>query len=153
VKKCPKCAEDIQEAATVCKHCKTDLSAEDNTRRGAKVLGVFFLLMIGGCWWIMQPDNSPEALAEREMDNARVATAVLCERDVTNRLMSPGTADYPFGHVSTVTKTQEGHYQLESYVDSQNRMGALVRTRFVCVVSGAGRDVSGYRIQRVTLMD
>jgi hypothetical protein len=123
-------------------------SAANNPKVG---LVIFLLVCFGGCWWMFQPDNSPEAQAERAMTDGRVATAVLCENAVTNQLRSPATADYPFGHVSTVTKTADGYFRLESHVDSQNGFGATTRTRFVCLVSGSGSDISGYKVHQLNV--
>ena len=69
-----------------------------------------------GCFGVMVPaailfaaipallrDDSPEAQAERELSSARAIVTTICELEVEQRLRSPGTADFPFGHVSTVT--------------------------------------------------
>lgn len=119
-------------------------------QRGALGCGVVFLLMFGACWYVLTPDNSPEAQAERARSSARAITTTLCEDAMTRLLRSPGSADYPFGHVANVQSIGENRYRLASYVDAQNVFGALVRTEFECVVEGAGDDLSDYRVITVT---
>ena len=65
---------------------------------------------------------------------------------MTSRLRAPGSADYPFGHVTSVETLGNNRYRLASYVDAENAFGGDVRTTFVCVVEGSGDDDSGYTI-------
>jgi hypothetical protein len=54
---------------------------------------------------------------------------------VKRRLVSPKSADFPFGGVKYhVTDLGDGRYLVKSYVDSQNVYGANLRTHFEGVV-------------------
>jgi SAM-dependent methyltransferase len=89
--------------------------------------------LFGSCWYILTPDDSPEAKAERALSNTRVTTTTICELEMEGRLTSPGTADFPFGHVASVTAlVNEDHYRLRSYVDSQNALGGTNETGVYC---------------------
>ena len=53
MKKCPFCAEEIQEAAIVCKHCGRDLVATPPKQKAGgagKAVGVALLVMLGIGW-------------------------------------------------------------------------------------------------------
>jgi len=160
VKKCPFCAEDIQDAAKVCKHCGRDLPANDEAtqaaapNRGAAIgCAVILVALLGGCWWLTSVGDSPEAERRRADSTARAIVTVHCEAEMTRRLRSPGTADYPFGHVANVESLGGSRYRLRSHVDAQNAFGGTMRTSFVCVVEGSGDDVDGYRVTEFTISE
>ena len=69
---------------------------------------------------------------------------------MSSRLRAPGSADYPFGHVTNVQVLGDDRYRLSSYVDAQNVFGGEVRTTFVCVVEGSGEDFGGYAVTSFT---
>jgi len=52
MKACPFCAEEIQDAAIVCKHCRTSLLKPGP--RWGRILLVVLGLMVGGLWLVDQ---------------------------------------------------------------------------------------------------
>jgi len=109
--------------------------------------------MFGGCWWILTPDNSPEAQRKRAEDGAIVTVTVLCEQAVKQRLRAPATADFPFGNATNTEALGGNRYRLRSYVDAQNGFGAKLRNNFVCIAEGSGDNPAGYKIVELSGLD
>lgn len=65
--------------------------------------------------------------------------AVVIEKFVKDNLKSPSTADFP-SLVGLVKQVDTKTYEVNSYVDSQNSFGAMLRTNFYCKVKYAGND-------------
>ena len=124
-------------------------------------LGCFavLVLMLGSCFLIFKPDNSPEAqrqkAEEQSLLNTQVSTTLVCEEAVKRRLKAPATADFPFGHSNQVRGVvgYTNRYRLSSYVDAQNSFGANLRTNFVCVVEGKGESLLNYKLIELTGLD
>ncbi len=53
---------------------------------------------------------------------------------VENALVSPGSAQFPVFDRSMLIKTNDTTYKVRSYVDSQNRMGGLMRGYYSCKI-------------------
>jgi len=58
---------------------------------------------------------------------------------VERRLVSPGSAKFPWFDYNVVV-IGEREYQVNGYVDSQNKYGALLRSNYVCQVRDNGDE-------------
>jgi len=69
-----------------------------------------------------------------------VGAYVVCQQFVEDRLKAPVTAEFG-GPYSQVTKSLGGgRFVVDTYVDSQNSFGAMIRTEFSCTVQNTGGD-------------
>lgn len=66
------------------------------------------------------------------------------EKYVKQNLKSPTTAKFPGLHEknSHIKELGNNKYEINSWVDSQNSFGAMVRTKFSCVIKINGNTVS-----------
>lgn len=68
---------------------------------------------------------------------AGITAYVGCQNMIEAQLKSPGTADFPAQ--SQALKSSEGNnFIYQSYVDSQNSFGGVVRTNYTCEASETG---------------
>lgn len=66
-----------------------------------------------------------------------ITAYVGCQNMIEAQLKSPGTADFPAQ--SQALKSSEGNnFIYQSYVDSQNSFGGVVRTSYTCEASEVG---------------
>lgn len=81
-----------------------------------------------------------------------VAAMQYCEHAVKQRLRSPGSGDFQYGHSTKVISLGNDKYRLRSFVDSQNAFGAQVRTHFVCEVQG-GDSLDDFRVVKLEILE
>lgn len=112
------------------------------------LVAAFFLFVIAA---ILPTDPEREArkqqearerqAAEAEDKPDRIAAWVMAQEFVNQKLKSPGTADYGWQNPEeSVTETGENDFRISAWVDSQNSLGATIRTHFVCEIHYAGDD-------------
>ncbi|WP_060880175.1 hypothetical protein [Streptomyces scabiei] len=74
------------------------------------------------------------------------AAAVMCEDFVKQRLKSPGSAEFPdtldadYAKTKVLSDTKPWKYKVTGVVDSENSLGAKVRSDYVCTVSTKDDD-------------
>ncbi|MGW9597382.1 hypothetical protein ACWHLZ_44780 [Streptomyces chartreusis] len=74
------------------------------------------------------------------------SAAVMCEDFVTQRLKSPGTAEFPgvwdadYAVTKVLSDTKPWKYEVTGVVDSENSFGGIVRSEYVCTVSTKDDD-------------
>ncbi|MBA2704795.1 MAG: hypothetical protein H0U60_13200 [Blastocatellia bacterium] len=79
--------------------------------------------------------------AKREEEYKRLAP-IMSQEFVTRRLKAPATAQFPnsCGDEVLTTRLAYGKFMIASHVDSQNSFGALIRTKYICIVRKSGGD-------------
>jgi hypothetical protein len=82
----------------------------------------------------------------------------VCERVVPEALVSPSTAQFESGtrgsrQFDIVPETRT--VRITHFVDSQNRMGGMMRTRFICEVQHNGQQsmLSGWELRGLVFLD
>ena len=139
--KCKECGKDVSKQADSCPECGYSFKKEKESRD--KGIGCLVMIALGvGLWfWVTSTDPGPsETKHWTERDEWSMAY-VVTERHVKDRLVAPSTAKFPGVMEKRAHTSRNGQtYTIISYVDSQNRMGAMVRTPFVAEIRQAEKD-------------
>jgi hypothetical protein len=110
------------------------------SKRLVLVLGIIALILVGiGVFW--KPFGAaPIVPIDRGPDN--FGAFYMCQQFVTDQLKAPASATFPPSYDDGVTITNQGggKYRVQAFVDSQNGLGAMIRTHYVCAVEYTGND-------------
>jgi hypothetical protein len=100
-----------------------------------------------------KPTNTPRPTATAKLTNTPRPTRtpkpdvgddldaiIMCEQFITDRLISPTTAEFPSFRDQRVEQQDDVTWIVWSYVDAQNRFGAMIRTRYWCEVKYLGNE-------------
>ena len=114
------------------------------------VVGGWLVFTVAALGWRATHQPTPEQIekskveaAERAAFNARLArklaldgagdaAGLACQDAVRGLLKAPATAQFPLVRKGDAAVIGEGKYLYDSYVDSQNSFGAMLRTQFTC---------------------
>jgi hypothetical protein len=132
-KKCSACQSDISKNASICPHCRSKVKGGCNFVGVLVFFGtiLFIVFALSGC------TSSSSTPTSTSHDNASMAY-VQAENFVKLSLKSPSTAKFPFFGEGKETTTDT--YIVDSYVDSQNGFGAMIRSNFSITLQFIGGD-------------
>ena len=108
------------------------------------VLTTGFLFLVLACFGGVphsSQEPSPKAIpqeADSQTSDNETAAKIMSEDFVTSCLKSPSTADFPW-KAESVIRDGTG-WRVNSYVDSQNSFGAMIRSHYTCVLENIGGD-------------
>ena len=133
--KCRECGNDISSKATTCPHCGNPTESETKGLGCFIVVLVLAILMIAGSIASKVVDKQSKAgdntaaWSERHADSEAI---VNMREFVRQNLKCPSTAEFPsaLSGVDSCKYLGDQTYQISSYVDSQNKFGAMVRTYY-----------------------
>lgn len=161
--KCPKCDRLVWVNGSICKNCgellsSSELMRQDEARTKKRKLGnaisraasfaLLALLVLGrlhdiGVFDFPKTNLAPATEADRERTEMAVTSAAytFAKRIVQERLEVPSTAKFPEMSQTQIRKVDSATFIINSYVDSQNVFGAMVRTHYKAKVMCSGYNV------------
>lgn len=89
------------------------------------------------------PTNAPSQSAQPAHEDKadKTEAIIMAEKFVKDRLVSPSSAKFPWrSSETTAVKVDEDTWVISSYVDSQNKFGAMLRTYYIAKVKYLGND-------------
>ena len=78
--------------------------------------------------------NNQSTTASTTLEDDKFSAICYSEIFVKRQLVSPSSADFPHSRESVVNVINRNTFEVVSYVDSQNRLGVMIRTNYICAV-------------------
>lgn len=128
-------------------HNKGELP-KNNTGCSGWVIVLIIIITIGYCTRDKKEETANSKNSNttelQERENGFLAYTY-AEKFVKEKLKAPSTAKFPddFERYKHVKYIGDNKYQIISWVDSQNSFGAMLRTKFSCIIKIEGDNVSG----------
>lgn len=156
IKVCPECKTKIAAFHEFCPYCghtfkHTWVQAEqgDSTNRTLLVgcIAIFIAIAVGIYGLFLRPDPKPEEYngPKLEIEQPEAPRAGVpyqfAKHFVRERLVAPKTAEFaPISQAHCVLQSDKKTWRITSFVDSQNRLGAMVRSKFTVTIRDEGDE-------------
>ena len=101
------------------------------------LVAVLAMVVVIVIWTSLFPGEPPSP--EQQAEALGNTAFIQCQNYVRDALVSPATADFPFLDRQTQLLGNNS-YRVISYVDSQNALGATLRTNWICDIQFNGGD-------------
>ena len=134
---CKECGKPISSNAKSCPHC----GIKNKPLIGCGTLSVIgFLVFFIFTLMNSKSTNTDNSTNWKTEDNTTMAY-IMMQDFVEKTLKSPSTAKFPSSYDGPkIFKLKKHQYQIESWVDAQNSFGAMIRTKFTCIVMQVDKD-------------
>lgn len=108
-----------------------------------RVLHFFSILSIATFLFIAFGSDDDNGSNSSSSNTDKFLAYSYAEEFVKKRLKSPSTAEFPrtFEKDKHITELSNQTYQINSWVDSQNGFGAMIRSKFSCKIIFEGDKV------------
>ena len=137
-KKCPKCQKEVDAKASKCPYCQSKIYVWSKGRKLLLfVLAPIFLIVVVNMASNPTPDVPVQRTAEEIAFQKKHDFASLAKMNVESMLKSPSTAKF---NTSPTVKFDGKTYSIESWVDSQNSFGAIIRSYWSAKAHYIGGD-------------
>mgnify|MGYP006290189853 CR=1 FL=1 len=121
-----------------------DLNENSDEKLSGWVVGIIMLFLLGCVVFSVSlvtsaifngdDNNSSTVIVEKEEETYSDYDAyVNAQMILENFLKSPSTAEYPVASKATIKRYTDDGFRVESYVDSQNGFGAVIRSDWIVV--------------------
>lgn len=106
----------------------------------------------GGVKTTSSSNNSTQSYTTEPTDEEKGVAWAIAKDEVKKKLKSPSTAKFPFSYNGqSIKKSFDDKYQIISYVDAENSLGATVRVNFIVEFEVSGEET--YKVINVTLLE
>ena len=126
---CPECSKMISDKADICPHCGYSLKkARDDKATGLGCM--VFLVLAVALYFYIGSGNSTSDTQRKEREPNDITAFVMSQTFVKKNLVSPSSAKFPYSDEANIVQIDKVTWRVASYVDSQNKFGAMLRTRY-----------------------
>lgn len=135
MKKCPECNKSLADNAKICPKCGYIFHSVHNTAVSFLIaaFGFFFLMIILSVFFSSCEKNTPDIPTTQD-------ACYMSHQFLDKLLKAPSTAQYESCYDAKVTQIGNNQFVVNSYVDSQNSFGAMIRTKYSMTLKYLGND-------------